>query len=144
MAWWNRAFSQTSGCFTLCRWSDTSCILSCSVVSNSFKIPWTAAYQASLFMGVSRQECWIGCHFLLQGILLSQGLNLHLLCLLQVDSCTTEPPGKPHEHFNHYQTKMQRFLWWLIIWAFASITEDLWDICSLRATDIGSNIVFIQ
>ena len=35
-----------------------------------------------------------GCHFLLQGIFLTQGLNL---CLLhwQVDSSTTEPPGKP-------------------------------------------------
>ena len=24
----------------------------------------------------------VGCHFLLQGIFLTQGLNLHLLCLL--------------------------------------------------------------
>ena len=30
----------------------------------------------------------VGCHFLLQGIFLTQGLNLHLLCLLQADSLT--------------------------------------------------------
>ena len=36
----------------------------------------------------------VGCHFLLQGIFWTQGLNL---CLLhwQVDSYTTAPPGKP-------------------------------------------------
>ena len=29
-------------------------------------IPWTAAYQAPLSMGFSRQECWSGCHRLLR------------------------------------------------------------------------------
>ena len=42
----------------------------------------------------------VGCYFLLQGIFLIQGLNLHLPCLLhwQVDFFfffTTELPGKP-------------------------------------------------
>ena len=38
----------------------------------------------------------VGCHFLLQGILLTQGSNPRLLCLLlwQEDSSTTAPPGK--------------------------------------------------
>ena len=36
----------------------------------------------------------MGHHFLLQGILLDQGLNLHLQ-QRQTDSFTTEPPGKP-------------------------------------------------
>ena len=36
-----------------------------------FVIPWTVAY--------SRQEYWSGCHFLLQGIFPTQGLNLGLL-----------------------------------------------------------------
>ena len=37
----------------------------------------------------------VGCHVLLQGIFLTQGLNLHLLSLLhwQVDFFTTESPG---------------------------------------------------
>ena len=38
----------------------------------------------------------VGCHFLLQGIFLTQGSNPCLLCLLhwQVDSLPSEPPGK--------------------------------------------------
>ena len=46
-------------------------------------------------MGFSRQECWSGCHFLLQRIFLTWGLNTHLLSALQEDSLPTEPPGKP-------------------------------------------------
>ena len=38
--------------------------------------PWTAAHQALPSMGFSRQESRVGCHFLLQGIFLTQGLNL--------------------------------------------------------------------
>ena len=48
--------------------------------------------------GFSRQDTGSGCHFLLQGIFLTQGSNLHLLGLLlcgQADSFTTEPPEKP-------------------------------------------------
>ena len=38
-----------------------------------------------------------GCHALLQGIFLAQGLNSRLLCLLpwQVGSLPVVPPGKP-------------------------------------------------
>ena len=55
------------------------------------------ACQASLSMGFSRQEYGVGCHALLQGIFLTEGSNLHLLCLLhwQVDSLPLVPPGKP-------------------------------------------------
>ena len=41
--------------------------------------PWTVAHQAPLSMGFSRQEYGGGCHFLIQGILPSQGLNPGLL-----------------------------------------------------------------
>ena len=37
----------------------------------------------------------VGCHFLLQGIFLSQGLNLHLLNW-QAGSLPLAPPGKPY------------------------------------------------
>ena len=39
----------------------------------------------------------VGCHGLLQGIFLTQGLNLHLLCLLhwQAGSLPLAPPWKP-------------------------------------------------
>ena len=49
-------------------------------ISDSFMTPRTAAYQAPLSVGFSRKEYWnVGCHFLLQGIFLTQGWNLHLL-----------------------------------------------------------------
>ena len=40
----------------------------------------------------------VGCHALLQGIFLTQGLNLCLLCLLhwQAGSLPLVPPGKPY------------------------------------------------
>ena len=46
----------------------------------------------------------VGCHFLLQGIFLSQGWNP---CLLhwQVDSFTPEPPGKSIASILHYKIK---------------------------------------
>ena len=46
----------------------------------------------------SKQEFWIGVHFLLQGVFLTQGLNPQILRLLhwQVDSLPLVPPGKPH------------------------------------------------
>ena len=44
--------------------------------------PWTVACQASLSMGVSRQEYWSGFSCPPQGISLTPGSNLHLLRLL--------------------------------------------------------------
>ena len=41
--------------------------------------PWTVACQAPLSMGFSRQEHWMDCHFLLQGIFPTLGLNPSLL-----------------------------------------------------------------
>ena len=51
----------------------------CSVVFNSFVTPWSVVHQAPLPMGLPRQEYWMSCHFLLQGIFLTQELNPHLL-----------------------------------------------------------------
>ena len=44
-----------------------------------FSTPQTVAHQAPLSMGFSRQEYGVGCHFLVQGILPTQGLNPALL-----------------------------------------------------------------
>ena len=40
-----------------------------------FATLWTVAHQAPPSMGFSRQEYWMGCHFLLQGIFQTQGSN---------------------------------------------------------------------
>ena len=44
--------------------------------------PWTVAYQDPLSLGFPRQEYWMGCHFLFQGIFSTQGSNPHLLWVL--------------------------------------------------------------
>ena len=49
-------------------------LLSCDQL---FVSPWTIAHQAPLSIEFSRPE--VGCHFLLQGIFPTQGLNLCLL-----------------------------------------------------------------
>ena len=63
-----------------------------------FTTRWAIAPQVPLSMAFSRQGYWSGCHFLLQGILPTQGSNLNLLRLLALAGgfFTTEPPGKPH------------------------------------------------
>ena len=60
-----------------------------------FATAWTIACQVPLSMGFSRQEYWSGFPWLLQGIFLTQGSNLHLLDLLQWGRFPTSvPPGK--------------------------------------------------
>ena len=49
-----------------------------------FGIPWTIASQALLSMRFSRQDTVVGCHFLLQGIFLTQRLNPGLLHCRQI------------------------------------------------------------
>ena len=74
-----------------------ACMLSHSVVSDSFAIPWTVVFQAPLPMEFPRQEYWNGFHFLLQGIFLTQESNPCLLCLLhwQMDSLPLSHLGSP-------------------------------------------------
>ena len=54
------------------------CVCMHSVVSDS-ATPLTIAHRVPLSMAFSRQEYWVGCHFLLQGTFLTQGSNLNLL-----------------------------------------------------------------
>ena len=67
----------------------------CLVVKSCLTLtPWTVALQAPLLMGFPRQEHWSGCHFFLQGIFPTQGLNLSLLHW-QADSLPLSPQGSP-------------------------------------------------
>ena len=54
--------------------------------------PRTIAHQAPLSMGFSRQEHWIGGHFLLQGIFTTRDWTL--VSCIAGKFFTTEPPGK--------------------------------------------------
>ena len=68
-------------------------MLSCLVVS-SCTTPWTAAHQAPLSMGFSRQEDWNGLPYPPPGYLPNPGIKLRSPAL-QVDSLPAEPPEKP-------------------------------------------------
>ena len=71
---------------------DYLCV--CSVMSDFFATPWTAAHQSPLPLDFPVESIGVGRHFLLQEIFSIQGSNPHLLHW-QADSFTTEPPGKP-------------------------------------------------
>ena len=74
--------------------------------------PWTVAHQAPLSMGLIGKITGVGCHFFLQRIFPTQGLNSRLLILLhwQVDSLPPAAPGKPSESFFglHYLEQVQQ------------------------------------
>ena len=59
-----------------------------------FVTPWTVARQAPLPMGFPGKNTGVGCHFLLQGIFLTQGSNPHLLHC-QVDSFSLSHQESP-------------------------------------------------
>ena len=65
-----------------------------------FVTPWTTAHQAPCPWDFPGKNTGVGCHFLLQGIFPTQGLNL---CLLhwQADTFTTAPPGKQTSIYLH-------------------------------------------
>ena len=59
-----------------------------------FATPWTVAYQASLSMGFSRQECWSGLPFPSPGDLPKPGIKPGSPAL-QADALPSESPRKP-------------------------------------------------
>ena len=72
-----------------------ACILSHSVVSDSFATPWTVAHQAPLSMGFSKQEDWSGLPFPPPGDLPGPGIEPASLLspALAGGFFTTVPPG---------------------------------------------------
>ena len=69
----------------------------CSVMGDS-STPWTVACQVPLSMGIldfTSKNTGVGCHFRLQGILPTQGLN-PISPTLAGGFFTTEPPGSPN------------------------------------------------
>ena len=59
-----------------------------------FETLWTAAHQAPLPMGFSRQEYWSGVPFSSPGDLPNPGIEPRSPAL-QADALLSEPPGKP-------------------------------------------------
>ena len=59
-----------------------------------FAISWAVVYQASLSMGLYRQEYWSGVPFPSPGDLPDPGIEPRSPAL-QADTLPSEPPGKP-------------------------------------------------
>ena len=78
------------------------------VMFDSFATAWAIAPQALLSMGFPRQEYWSGCHFLLQGIFLDQGLNPCLLHYQQADSLSLNHQGRPRLSINAKRQSQQK------------------------------------
>ena len=71
-----------SVCNQVCLSYLCACVLSRFTLVQLFATLRTIAHQTPLSMGVSTKSTGVGCHALLQGIFLTQGSNLRLLCLL--------------------------------------------------------------
>ena len=74
--------------------------VSCSVVSDSLQSHGLYSTRLLYPWDSPGKNTGVGCHFLLQGIFLTQWLNQHLLCLLhwQAGSLPPVPPGKHPLH----------------------------------------------
>ena len=77
------------------------CFLVLKSCPTLFSAPWTVAQQVPLSMGFfPGKNTGVGCHFLLQGVFLTQELNPSLLHW-QVDSLPLTSPGSPLPYFYH-------------------------------------------
>ena len=65
-----------------------------------FVTAWTVACQTPLFMNFLGKNIGGACHFLLQGIFLTQGLNLHLLRLLHCQGDSLSLHQNPYRSIN--------------------------------------------
>ena len=83
-----------------CNQTSACCMLSCSVMSNS-ATPWTAAQQALLSMGFSRQEYWSGLPLIPPEYVPNPGIE-PMSPVLTGTFSTVKPPGKPIFFFCAY------------------------------------------
>ena len=102
-----------------------------------FVTPWTVAHQAPLSMGFPSKNTGVGCHFFLQGIFLTQGLNSHLLYLLhwQVDSLPLNHLGIPH-------LNVLFVIWWNVASYSCPASSDVYS-WWIRGTIIAGGFAFI-
>ena len=69
-------------------------MLSCFSCVQLFATHWTIANQSPMSIGFPRQKYWSGLPCLPPGDLPDPGIE-HVYPVLQADSLSTEPPGKP-------------------------------------------------
>ena len=95
------------------------------------------------FLNFNSKHIGAGCHFLLQGIFLTQGSNLCLLCLLhwQVGSLWLMPRGKPLYLFKSWQMLQNSFRF-SVNFTHCSCSESVengpvtWGLCKIAGDDV--------
>ena len=94
---------------------DCVCVCACSQSCPTLYDPLDCSPPDSSIHEIFWARIGMGCHFLLQGIFPTQGLNLHLLHLLhwQVDSLPLTPSGKPYMYVYVYMHTHTLILTWL-------------------------------
>ena len=98
-------------------------------MSNSLWPPWTVAHQAPLSVGFSGKNAGVGCHFLLQGVLLTEPASLGLLHW-PVVSLPLVPPGET-EIYQHFF-----FFFWVlksVVHFLCKKRRDVWGVCSIQS-----------
>ena len=94
----------------------TLCVCVCVhlVVSDSWWLLDCSPPGSSVHGDSPGKNTGVGCHFLLQRIFPTQGLNPRLLHLLhwQADSFPLAPPGKPLLHFASHNFQEKKILFW--------------------------------
>ena len=118
-----------------------------------FVTSWTIACQAPLSMEFSRQEYWSGLPFPSPGDLSNPGIE-SVSPVLQVDSLTTKPPGKPRPKIMWSlrtwpstgmvaRAPSLQELWWLAGYCpkFWGWLQELWS-CGLISVQFF-NLIFI-
>ena len=118
-----------------------ACMLSHFSRIQLFANPWTApARFLCLAWDSPGKNARVGCHALLQGISLTQGSNLYLLCFLhwQAGSLPLAPPGKPCHIMGQPQTH-----WLLVIIIYFSLMSlpmaGLRDDCCVSALYVSQS-----
>ena len=126
-----------------------------------------SSHSSSCPWNFSGKNTGVSCHFLLQRIFLTQGLNPRLLCLLywQADSLPLTPPGKPHPliwsyvclyiyicmyiyahtyiyYIDMYTILYIAFIFCLLIWWIILIKSQI-SIFILAISNIGHNVLFL-
>ena len=111
---------------------------------------WTAAHQAPLSPGFSRQESWSGLLFPSPGDLPDPGMEPRLPSL-QADSLPSEPPGKPWVSSVVMQTHCTTWLLWVTLLVTKGVSDkgnqgkyEVYAACSAVISPLSLNQVSVS
>ena len=85
------------------------CVCVCAQSCLFFEILWTVIHLAPLSVGFSKNEYWIGFHFLLQETFQTQGLNSRLFRLLHLQA-----DSLPLSHLGGHLNSVSRLYPWVL------------------------------